>query len=90
MKKAVDSRHAWSLQDKREGQPHGWIQWKGTDLSMDVHCKCGCTSHVESDFVYNVKCPECGTIYFCNGNIELIEVPDGKVSNNVVLAKKED
>lgn len=52
--------------------PHGWIQWKGTDVCMDIHCSCGCHSHVDKDFTYYVKCPKCGRMYECNGHIELI------------------
>lgn len=56
--------------------PHGYIQWRGTDVCMDVHCKCGEISHIDSDFCYYVECPACHTIYSCNGNIELIEIDD--------------
>jgi len=52
---------------------HGWIQWKGTQACVDIHCaKCGCHSHYDGDFMYFVKCPKCGQIYECNGYIELI------------------
>jgi len=30
--------------------------------------------HIDDDFVYNVKCPKCNTVYMCNGHIELIEL----------------
>ncbi len=81
-KKAKDKEEAWNIQETREGEPHTWIQWKGTDVCMDIHCKCGCHSHFDGYFAYHVKCPECGTVYFCNGHIELIELevePDGCV-----------
>lgn len=83
MKSAKDKLEAWLIQDKKEGQPHGWIQWKGTDVCMDIHCKCGCHSHVDAEFAYHVKCPECGAVYFCNGHIEFIELeiePDSCVA----------
>lgn len=51
-----------------------WIQWEGTDVCMDLHCKCGETPHVDADFMYHVKCPSCGTVYFRNGHIEHIEL----------------
>ncbi len=81
-KKAKNRDEAWKIQDTKEGQPHGWIQWKGTNVCIDIHCKCGHMSHVDDDFMYNVKCPECGVVYMCNGHIELIELedePDGCV-----------
>lgn len=71
---AKDSDEAWKIQETFKGQPHAWIQWKGTDVCMDIHCKCGQHSHVDADFAYNVKCPKCGTVYMCNGHIELIEL----------------
>ena len=67
--KSLDKNHiSFTKQDS-----HGWIQWKGTDVCIDIHCtKCGCGSHYDGDFMYFVKCPECGQIYECNGYIELI------------------
>ena len=76
MKKAKNKDEAWKIQETYENQPHGWIQWKGTDVCMDVHCKCGELAHVDDDFAYFVKCGGCGTVYFCNGHIELIEVEE--------------
>ena len=90
MKKAKNSDEAWNIQETYIGLPHGWIQWKGTDVCMDVYCKCGCHSHIDADFVYfvyNVKCPECGTVYMCNGHIELIELNE-EPENCVVVGKK--
>jgi hypothetical protein len=56
--------------------PHGAIQWKGTEISMDVHCDCGNVSHISGNFVYFLKCPVCGTVYELNGFIQLIRRPD--------------
>jgi len=66
--------NALEIQETYSGKPHGWIQWKGTNVCMDVYCKCGYHSHIDADFAYNVKCPNCGTIYMCNGHIEIIEI----------------
>jgi len=71
---AKDTEEAWEIQDKREGQPHGWIQWKGTDVCMDVYCICGEHSHVDGDFYYDLQCPSCKRIYCTNGHIEFIEL----------------
>lgn len=57
---------------KAEGKPHGWVQWKGTNACMDVHCECGCLSHIDSDFLYAVQCPKCGRAYYVNGTVELV------------------
>jgi hypothetical protein len=74
MKRAKDSDMAWEVQDFQEGKPHGWIQWKGTDVCMDVYCECGRHSHIDASFAYYVKCPECKKVYMCNGHIELIMI----------------
>lgn len=74
---AKTTEDAWNLQDLREDEPHGWIQWKGTDVCMDLHCVCGELSHVDGTFVYHVKCPNCQRVYFCNGHIQLIELEQG-------------
>lgn len=32
---------AWEIQERYADQPHGWIQWKGTNVCLDYHCVCG-------------------------------------------------
>jgi len=59
-----------------EKTPYGRIQWQGTEVCMDIHCKCGYMSHIDADFAFNVKCPKCGTMYKCNPQIELIEIDE--------------
>jgi hypothetical protein len=65
---------------RKHSKVHGWIQWKGTDVCMDVYCKCGHHSHIDSDFTYHIKCSNCGQVYECDGHINLIPLifePDG-------------
>ncbi len=88
-KKALDKNAAWDMQEMYKGKPHGWIQWKGTDVCMDIHCKCGCHSHIDADFAYHVKCPSCKTVYACNGHIELIEL-EVEPDSCVVMQKREE
>lgn len=71
---AKTTEEAWDIQDHKDDEPHAWIQWKGTDACMDIHCSCGSLSHVDGYFAYHVKCPSCGKVFFCNGHIELIEL----------------
>lgn len=52
-------------------EPHGWIQWKGTNVCMDVHCECGEHTHFDGDFCYYIKCGKCGAVYECDGHIRL-------------------
>lgn len=83
-KKAKNSQQAWEMQNMYEGKPHGWIQWKGTDVCMDVTCKCGHGFHIDADYAYHVKCGACGTVYMCSGYIELIELEE-EPNSSVVL-----
>jgi hypothetical protein len=86
MKTAKTTEDAWNEQDKKDGEPHGWIQWKGTKVCMDIYCKCGQHSHIDAQFAYHVKCPKCGATYFCNGHIELIAL-EQEPTDCVVVGK---
>lgn len=55
---------------------HGWIQWKGTDVCIDLHCLCGSHEHYDGDFFYYWQC-DCGKTYAVGENVKLIEMtPD--------------
>ena len=54
--------------------PHAWIQWKGTDVCMDVRCSCGNHGHVDADFAYYVRCSHCGKLWAMCANVRMIEV----------------
>lgn len=88
-KKAKNSDAAWKLQETFEGHPSGWIQWKGTNVCMDVYCKCGCHSHIDADFAYYFECPKCKTVYMLNGHIELIEI-EQKPDSCVICPELDD
>lgn len=64
--------------------PHGWIQFKGTDICLDVHCKCGELTHIDGTFIYFLKCGACGATYELNGHIELVERVESEVSGNEI------
>lgn len=57
-----------------KGQPHGWIQWKGTNVCMDVRCECGELTHVDEDFCYYVECGNCGEVYEVGGHVKLYKI----------------
>ena len=67
-----------SLSDEHEalfeGRPHGWIQWKGTEVCMDLRCSCGELGHVDGPFGYWVKCASCGQVYEVGGHVYLFPV----------------
>lgn len=63
-----------SLDDNyKKEKPYGWIQWKGTDVCIDLNCKCGNLAHFDGDFMYFIQCPYCDRIYEASGFIDLIE-----------------
>ena len=76
MSKAKNREAASRIERVPEGA-HGWIQWKGTGVCMDIHCVCGLkVGHVDAEFCYSVKCTACGRVYHCSGYIELIELEE--------------
>lgn len=60
-----------SLEEAQPSGPFGWIQWKGTDVCLDIHCECGVLTHVDGECCYHVKCGSCGQVYECGGFIKL-------------------
>ncbi len=60
-----------SLQSTPPPEPYGSIHWNATTVSMDVHCECGQTTHIEADFCYHLKCAKCGRVYECDPCIRL-------------------
>lgn len=62
------------LENPFAGEAYGWIQWKGTNVCMDVTCpKCGDSYHIDEEFAYYIHCV-CGTYYAVSGFVRLIPV----------------
>ena len=57
-----------------KSETHGLIQWKGTDVCIDIHCKCGNINHFDGYFFYKYKCPKCNVIYKTDPKINFIEI----------------
>ncbi len=55
-------------------KPHGWIQWKGTDVCIDLHCACGELLHADSEFLYGFKCLSCKRSYALGAHVALHEL----------------
>lgn len=51
-----------------------FIQWKGTEVCMDLNCPCGRQSHLDAMFAYFVQCPKCDTIYQLGTQVRLFKV----------------
>jgi hypothetical protein len=61
--------------DDRIDGPHGFIQWKGTHVCMDVYCACGHHGHIDGYFFYFYEC-QCGLMYEVGVFIKLFPVTD--------------
>ena len=57
------------------GKPHGWIQWKGTEVCIDLHCSCGAFLHYDGDFLYFWRCPQCSRVWEMGTHVSMYEVP---------------
>lgn len=64
--------------DENEG--HAWIQWKGTDVCMDVRCRCGAHGHVDASFTYFYKCAKCGETFCVGQTVRLYPIAKDKLS----------
>lgn len=58
--------------DNPETSAYGWVQHKGTNLCIDMHCICGAHGHIDDEFVYSVQCDDCGRKYAVGQKIKLI------------------
>ena len=68
-----------------KGTPHGWIQWKGTDVCIDLHCACGDHGHVDADFFYGYECAHCGRKYAVGQIVRLIELTPEQVQQSGMM-----
>ena len=55
---------------------HGWIQWKGTAVCIDLHCKCGQHDHLDVEFLYYYRCSKCKTVYAVGQTVKLIPLTE--------------
>lgn len=58
----------------------GSIQWKGTNVCIDIHCACGHHSHFDGDFMYYFECPKCKKVYAAGTNIKMIPLNDEQLT----------
>jgi hypothetical protein len=57
---------------------HGWIQWKGTDVCIDLHCECGELGHFDGEHLYFWRCGKCKKAYYVGQVVKLIGLTDGE------------
>ena len=63
-----------------------FIQWKSTDIMIEVYCPCGGGGYFSGWFMYFIKCTSCGQVYECGTSIELKpidEAPKGVIINEL-------
>lgn len=58
----------------QDSGPFGWIQYKGSDICVDIHCSCGELSHYDGDFAYAVRCPHCQKAWVLGQTVRLVEL----------------
>ena len=52
-----------TIKETWDTKTQAFIQWKGTDVCMDIHCpSCGAHNHYDTDFCYTVSCGSCGIV----------------------------
>lgn len=74
---------------KWDAVSHCWIQWKGSEICMDVHCACGFFGHFDGYDAYHIKCPKCSQVYECDGHITLHPI-DFQPERTKLLEKEDD
>ena len=67
------TRNEVNMANSKKIRNYFFIQWKGTDLCMDFHCKCGDSFHFDGDFCYYIECIHCGRVYKMPTEIEGME-----------------
>jgi hypothetical protein len=72
---------AWIEQaDPPRQRGQGSIQWKGTDVCMDISCECGARVHIDADFFYYFRCPECDRLFHVGTRVTLTPLPPEHVA----------
>lgn len=67
-----------------------FIQYKGSEICIDMYCSCGKDSHFDGDFARYVRCPYCQKVWELNSHITTTEVPAGTVEEFLIRAARRD
>lgn len=72
-----------------------FIQWKGTDVCMDLHCTvCQHHNHYDDSFCYFVQCAKCKTVFEMNCYVQfrpmLLKDADGYSAQHPKQSNCED
>lgn len=76
-KQSISNAHYIHIEEESKlDVPCGIIQWKGTDVCMDCHCKCGAHFHFDDSFLYDIACPKCNQVFSVGYYVKLIPITD--------------
>ena len=76
-----------------EGEGSCWIQWKGTNVCMDVRCRCGAEGHIDNSFTYFYKCQSCGQLFAVGSVVRLYAMTpeaEQKADRNCIVTDPEN
>jgi hypothetical protein len=59
-----------------DGEAESWVQWKGTDICVDLTCVCGADFHFDGMFLYYWRCMSCNRVYGMSPYVQAIEIAD--------------
>lgn len=71
-----DDKYAWEAEVLRYDEPGStFLQWKGTQVCMDLICLCGAKMHLDADFTYAVRCAACKKVLQLGTAVAVREAP---------------
>lgn len=72
------------------GEPGStFIQWKGTEVCMDLICVCERHLHVDAGFAYAVRCPYCARVLVIGTRVAVME-DDGRYAGVIIDVAPDD
>lgn len=94
MRKPIEDWPSEPLDRDREipepGEGSAWIQWKGTNVCMDVRCRCGANGHIDAEFAYFYKCLACGVTFTVGMAVRLYPMSEGATEKHGEHAKVDE
>ena len=69
----------WPTNENPFKDHYGLIQWKGTDVCMDIQCSCGESTHVDGDFAYVIQCCACNKFWMPNPHVKLHKIQESDI-----------
>jgi hypothetical protein len=65
--------------------PHVFVQWKGTDVCLDLYCACGTRLHFDGYHAYELTCGICNRVWELPAMLPLKEVTGESDHLSIVL-----